>query len=143
MRGALPGQEPTNVSNHMNAGQHARTSTDPQTESPLAARLRAQLPLEPSRPWLPEPGDELLGTFVQWTTADSPYGQDEDVAVIATEDGEHVWVWCTYKVLKDSMRRAAPQPGEKLLLQRGNDRESKAGKRYRFYAVAVDREAGA
>ena len=130
------------MSNQLNSGQDARPARTPQTEAVLD-RLRAQLPPEQAPAWVAEPGDELVGWFETWTSAPTQYDDEpQPIAVIETHGtGERVWVWLTYTVLRDVMLRAAPEPGDLVLIRREEDRESKTGQGYRYYRVAVDREA--
>ena len=106
------------------------------------SRLRARLDTTetPSKPWQPEPSDELIGVFTGWTRGTTRRNETHPIALVETEAGETWAVWCFYAVLREELQKAAPKPGETILIRRGEDRKGPNG-RYRVYRVAVDREA--
>jgi len=106
------------------------------------SRLRAQVDSTTDAPgsWRPEPGDELLGRFIRIDTRPTAQSQAERVAVIETEDGEHVGAWLFYRVLGMEWDASEPKPGEMVMLERLDDgKRKKDGGAYRRYRVTVDR----
>lgn len=93
--------------------------------------------------WKPEVGDELHARFIRWDRATTRRGESYPVAILETVNGEHVAAWGFYRVLLEELQKADPQPGEWLLIRRGEDRTNAEAMPYRVYAVAVDREADA
>jgi hypothetical protein len=104
-------------------------------------RLRAKLDSTstPAKPWQPEPGDELVGRFVGWTSRTTRRNESHPVALIETSAGETFAAWCFYKTLREELHASAPKPGETILIRREVDRVGPNGP-YRVYRVAVDRD---
>ena len=99
----------------------------------------AQQKKDTSTSWRPNPGDELLGTFIEWSSGKTSRDETYRIAVIETEDGQRLAVWLFYAVLREEFEKADPQPGELLLIQRSEDRSGANGTTYRMYSVTVDR----
>ena len=91
-----------------------------------------------STSWRPDPGDELLGTFAEYSSGKTNRDENHQIAIIETESGDRVTVWLFYTVLREEFKKADPQPGELLLIQRSEDRTGANGS-YRMYSVTVDR----
>ncbi|MCH7869814.1 MAG: hypothetical protein IH881_19130 [Myxococcales bacterium] len=101
---------------------------------------RAAARKDTSTSWRPNPGQELLGTFIEWSSGKTSRDETYQIAVIETEDGQRLAVWLFYAVLRDEFDKADPQPGELLLIQRSEDRTGANGS-YRMYSVTVDRDS--
>lgn len=122
--------------------QHGATGRRAISGETAAARLRARLDTTetPSKPWQPEPGDELVGIVAGWSSGTTRRGETHPILLVDAEDGTRWACWAFYAVLRDELRKANPQPGELILIRRGDDRTGPNGG-YRVYRVAVDRDA--
>jgi hypothetical protein len=86
-------------------------------------------------------GDRIQGHYVETTSANTSYGTSA-VVKLELAGGEQRSVWLLQTALREKFaqelkRRQADdfEPGELITIQRGEERESAAGRRYRSFSV--------
>ena len=91
--------------------------------------------------WMPEVGDELVGTFRGLSSGHTPGGETHEIALIEDESGQPHAMRLFYRVLQDQFAKAAPKPGDSILICRRADRQNGEGKSYRDFLVLVEHKA--
>jgi hypothetical protein len=117
------------------SGQFTSTSAAERLRERAAAEVFATHPAA----WMPEPGDELVGTFRGLSSGPTRRGETHQIALVEDEAGKTQGVWLFYRVLADQFAKADPKPGDSILLLRRPDRTSEAGKTYLDFLVLVER----
>ena len=129
-------------------GQNGTEASFAQRQNDAVSRLRERAEadsVEIPAAWYAEPGDELVGTFVCWSSGHTKRGESHRIAIIENEAGTRLAGWAFYKVLRTKLEELDPQPGETLLIQRKKDRVAKQSGpggnpiTYRDFSVVVDR----
>lgn len=90
-------------------------------------------------PWEPKVGDRLTGRILDVERAVSKNGEEYPVLRIECQDGAVVRVSAGRAVLKRKLEAARAQPGDLLGLQYDGEAESKNGRTFHNYRVAVHR----
>ena len=117
------------------SAQFTATSAAERLRERAAAEVFATHPAA----WMPEPGDELVGTFRGLSSGPTRRGETHQIALVEDEAGKTHGVWLFYRVLADQFAKADPNPGDPILFLRRPDRTNEAGKEYRDFLVLVER----
>lgn len=102
---------------------------------PFAA-INAALDIEEIS-WEPEPGERLTGRLLNVERAASKSGDEYPILRIEREDGAVVRVSAGRAVLKRKLEAAKAQAGDLIGLQYDGEAESKSGRMFHNYRVAV------
>ena len=104
----------------------------------LRRRAEAETVSDHPAAWMPEVGDELIGTFRGLSSGPTRRGETHQIALVDDDSGNRFGVWLFYRVLEQQFSRAAPEPGDTILFRRRADRTNEAGKEYRDFLVLVE-----
>ena len=110
------------------------------------ARLRkvdtSKDPTPPAPYWQHEVGTTLAGVFRQWWTAPGNSEIPERMAIIEDDSGSRYAVGCRLTMLKKGFEKENPQPGDRITIRRGEDKD--VGKRnpLKTFWITVDRNNG-
>ena len=105
------------------------------TDDELFAELEEQREFAPT--WKPEENETLTGVILRYRKAYSVYGNLVDICEIKTKEGARFAIWLNSTVLLGKFRETNPKVGEKIAIRYFGKHPEK---RYKRYAVAVDRE---
>lgn len=110
-----------------------------------AQRLLAQLDEGWPEAWIPEPGDQLIGTFRELRPGQTSYGPCLIMVVQPTDVTQPpVAVWLLHAALKSEMDKLRPPVGSLVAIRYEGKRQpaSGVGQPYDAYRVAIEREDG-
>ena len=71
--------------------------------------------------WIPEVGEKLVGTLVQYVRATDRNGVTHPVAIVEDGDGTHWSVWIFRGPLSRVFEREKPKPRDRICLRRDDD----------------------
>ena len=93
--------------------------------------------------WKPEPGDVIAGRVVRHEKRMTKRDEEKKVIVLEVPpDGRHVSVWRLHTVLDQELAKAAPEPGDVIVIRYAGTATGKAsGNEFHSYTVAVRRAA--
>jgi len=116
---------------------------------PTATHLRRLLKVdaseevEPPPPsWKPHPGDTLRGTFIRWETVTGNLERQHKIAIVEDRAGVRHSIWCSPIVLRAEMKRARPQPGDAITIQRRADKDTGKPNPLKIFRVTVRSGSG-
>ena len=115
------------------------------TGARLARLLRVDTSkeVEPPPPsWKPEPGDALTGEFIRWDTLIGNLENKHRIAIIEDRAGVRYSLWCSPTMLRSEMKRANPQPGDGITIERREDRDTGKPNPLKVFRVTVKRDSG-
>jgi len=99
----------------------------------LDERLEAQ-----TEPWMPEPGDKIVGRIVELSTLESQYGE-YPLIIVATDDGREFAIHCFRTVLKNEVAKKRPQIGDRIGVKYFGKQPDKD---FHGYKLVLERGAG-
>jgi len=125
------------------ATQRASTDADERvTGDPFVDEAAAWGDDDDETGWRPEVGALVVGRIESIDVRSTTYGPAPVIVVRAdSHGGNRIAVWGLHTVLRNALKRAKPQPGERIAVKRLTDGENENGS-FQRYRVAVDRKAG-
>jgi len=88
---------------------------------------------------------EFVGNFLRWESSPPHPTYGESLLAIFAEypSGEEITLWLYHRVLRNALLRQNPQPGELVLIDRGEKVTPEGGGNSYFnYAVVISRDEG-
>jgi hypothetical protein len=87
--------------------------------------------------WQPKEDETLEAEFRRWSVRTDYRGINQPVAIVRDDAGQLLSVWCSPVVLGKAMRRADPQPGDRLKIKRLGDCVSIKKRTYKMFTVEI------
>lgn len=106
----------------------------------MARTLEDRLNQEAAPGWRPEPGEQLVGTIVEISSATGDFGEYPLLVVEKTDGTGDVAVHCFHTVLKSEVAAKRPSEGDKIGIKYLG---IPTGKKYESYRVVLDRQTPA
>ena len=115
------------------------------TGARLARLLKADIAGDPTPPalnWEHEVGSTLEGTFLRWVTRPGRFEKSEQAALIEDASGRQYAVGRSLTMLRFEFDKTNPQPGNRITIKRGADRDVGKPNLLKTFKITVDRSTG-
>lgn len=88
--------------------------------------------------WEPKPGGVVVGVVREIDIRGTQYDANVPVITLQVESGELVQIWAFWSVLRNELRKLAPEIGSEIAVRRLNDSE-RGYRRYRVFTDQAER----